>query len=80
MKQKIIDLILQQFVSMSAKVGHCIDERWILHKLVPKLNPKEQAEIDSAIGDLQADGLIDVDRRTGILALALTQKGFDTIY
>src|SRR2546430_728522 len=38
MKQQIADTILAQFVAMSARVGDCIPERWILHSLRPSLN------------------------------------------
>lgn len=80
MSEKIKSLIKRQFVAMSAKVDHCIDERWIMHQLRPSLNPKELTEIDAAIAELRNEGIILVDRRAGMLALALTQKGFDEIY
>lgn len=72
--------ILNQFVAMSAKVGHCIDERWILHTLMPSLNPKEQAEVSATIDEMANEDLITATRRAGILTLALSQTGYHTIY
>jgi len=79
-KSKIRTAILEQFSSSSSKVGHCIDERWIVHKLIPSLNPKEQEQLDSGISEMEAEGLITVERKNSMTVLALTQKGFDTIY
>ena len=80
MKEQIGQKILDQFAAMSARAGHCLDERWILHKLKPSLNPKEQMEIDAAIDHLRTQKLIEVSRRTGMLALVLTVAGYDAIY
>ena len=80
MSQKIESLILDQFAAMSAAVGHCIDERWIIHKLRPALNPKEQDLIDSTIQDLIAREIITADNRSGLLVMALAQGGYDLIY
>jgi len=80
MKQQIAARILDQFVTMSARAGHCIPERWILHELRPSLNPKEQMEIEPAIDDLRTQGLIEVEQRVGMRALVLTAAGYDAIY
>ena len=80
MKEQIAHRILDEFVSMSARAGHCIPERWILHSLRPSLNPKEQMEIDPAIDDLRTKGFIEVDRRMGMQALILTVAGYDAIF
>lgn len=80
MSPKIESLILEQFFTMSASVGHCIDERWIIHKLRPALNPKEQQEIDPTIQCLVDKGIITTSERSGMLVMALTQDGFDLIY
>lgn len=80
MSPKIESLILEQFIAISAKVGHCIDERWIIHKLRPALNPKEQQEIDSTIQDLIGREIITADNKSGLLVMALAQNGFDLIY
>ena len=80
MSQKIESLILDQFAAMSASVGHCIDEWWIIHKLRPALNPKEQDEIDATIQDLIARKIITADNKSGLLVMALAQGGFDLIY
>lgn len=80
MLKKIEDAILNQFAATSSRVGHCIDERWIVHNLARTLNPKEQDELDSTIGHMVDAGLIEASKKSGMLVLALTQKGFDFIY
>ncbi len=80
MNEKIKSKILDAFVAMSAQVGHCIPDRWVLHTLIPSLNPKEQAEIQSTIDEMKNEGLITLDRRSDMPVMALSQTGYDTIY
>ena len=61
MNEKNKSKILGAFAAMSAKVGHCIDERWIVQKLVPPLNPKEQTEVEATLAEMKNEGLITVD-------------------
>jgi hypothetical protein len=61
-------------------VGHCLDERWIVHKLLPSLNPKEQDQMNSTFREMEVDGVIKIENKNGLTVLVLTQKGFDSIY
>lgn len=79
-KAKIKEKIVNQFRSISARVGHCIDERWIIQKLIPSLNPKEQNEIDSTLREMEREGLITIGKKSEMMTIALAQHGFDTIY
>jgi hypothetical protein len=80
MNEKIKTQILDAFVAMSAKVGDCIPERWISQKLIPSLNPKEQAEVNGTIDGMKNEGFITVHRRSNMLDIALGQAGYDAIY
>lgn len=80
MKQEIAQRILDEFTRTGARVGYCIPERWILHTLRPSLNPKEQMEIDPAIEHLREKGILEVERRSGMLALVLTETGYEALY
>ena len=79
-KAKIRAAILNRFSSAASKVGECIDERWIVHKLLPSLNPKEAEQVNPAIQEMKDDGLISIDKKMGMTNLILSQKGFDEIY
>jgi predicted transcriptional regulator len=79
--QKIRDAILGEFRETSASAGHCImADTYILHRLKPSLNPKEENEIPSTISDLASEGLIKMEKRNGLNAFVLTERGFDYIY
>lgn len=77
---KIADCFLDEFRRTHAKVNHAIDQRWIMHSLMPRLNPKEQELINSAAQLLVDQGVVMVEDRMGMKCLVLTQKGFDSIY
>jgi len=76
----IASLIMNRFKETNSKVNHVIDQRWIMHGLYSKLNPKEQELLNPAIGDLINSDLISMDERAGGQCLVLTEKGFDFIY
>lgn len=71
---------MNRFKETNSKVNHVIDQRWLIHGLLNKLNPKEQELLNPAIGDLVDSNLISIDERAGGQCLVLTQTGFDFIY
>jgi hypothetical protein len=77
---RIRELILARFIAIKAKPNHVIDERWILHSLMPQLNPKEVKCVNAAIDSLVGDGTIEVDNRAGMTCLVLTENGYNLIY
>jgi len=79
-KAKIRTAILNRFSATSSKVGHCLPERWIVQNLMPSLNPKDQEQVNSTLQEMETDGVITIERKNSMIALILTQKGFDLIY
>lgn len=81
MTQKdIANLIMNRFKETNSRANHVIDQRWILHGLLNKLNPKEQELLNPAISDLVDSDLISIDERAGGQCLVLTETAFDYIY
>ena len=76
---EITEKILDRFVQTNSRPNHVIDERWLNHNLMTKLNPKEQELVTSSIEDLVSRGFIVTENTTGF-CLVLTQLGFDNIY
>lgn len=77
---EIASCFLDEFRRTHAKVDHVIDQRWIMHSLQPRLNPKEQDLINGAVQLLVDQGVVTIELRMGMKCLVLSQKGFACIY
>jgi len=81
-REKVINkigvAILTRFAEQKSRVGHIIDERWINHNLIKKLNPREIELINDAINNIVNEGFATANNNP--FSLALTKKGFEHIY
>ena len=68
--------ILKCFADAKADVGHVLNSRVFYHQHIMRWNPKQKAALDSALEQMEAEGVIEQKEGNAIL----TQKGFDTLY
>ena len=80
MNERIKQLILDRFIQTKSSPNHVIDDRILYHNIVPKLNPKEQDELEPTINGMQDEGIITIENRSGSECLVLTKAGYDKIY
>jgi hypothetical protein len=78
-KEKITELIFDQFRKSKSRAGHIVMMRVFNLVLIPKLNPKEQDLFEPVTNELIENGFITYEKGSSE-CLRLTEKGFDYIY